>query len=271
MTESEWSSGADPLEMLRFLGDRSSCRKRQLFALACYEHAIGLQDEWGRRGLEALQQAPEDEEWLGEEMPYDEPWSDVDNALVSRFWQRGVEEGVICRDEDVWSAMAMGTEANLTDWSDEGAVIAGATMLVTSEAVNDGYVRALYGIHPFLRASEVAARLAANARAAGPESLRVLEARLRLFADFLRDVFGDPFRQDGSVDRGWLTPTVQSIARSAYDERLAEGSLDNGLLGVLADALEDAGCRDRAYLDHLRWPGPHIRSCHILDRLLGKS
>ena len=42
-------------------------------------------------------------------------------------------------------------------------------------------------------------------------------------------------------------------------------------LPVLADALEDAGCTDRAVLDHLRGPGPHVRGCWVLDLLLGKQ
>jgi hypothetical protein len=36
-------------------------------------------------------------------------------------------------------------------------------------------------------------------------------------------------------------------------------------MGVLADALEEAGCTDADLLGHLRGPGPHFRSCWALD------
>lgn len=40
----------------------------------------------------------------------------------------------------------------------------------------------------------------------------------------------------------WLTPTVLSLARAAYEERQDNGTLDPVRLAVLADALEEAGC-----------------------------
>jgi hypothetical protein len=40
---------------------------------------------------------------------------------------------------------------------------------------------------------------------------------------------------------------------------------------VLADALEEAGCTDPALLRHLRPGGGHVRGCHVLDALLGKT
>jgi len=42
-------------------------------------------------------------------------------------------------------------------------------------------------------------------------------------------------------------------------------------VGILADALEDAGCADDVLLSHLRGPGPHVRGCWVLDLLLGKQ
>jgi hypothetical protein len=141
----------------------------------------------------------------------------------------------------------------------------------------------------------------------------------------LRDIAGNPFRpltlcglERRPFDNQWahvdanggfwleaecpacrplLTPTVIAIARRAYDER------DFAALGVLADALEEAGCQEEAVLHHLRgwapcpvclcadpppepgewctycgterwesWEfrnGPHARGCWALDLLLG--
>src|SRR5262249_20210872 len=80
-------------------------------------------------------------------------------------------------------------------------------------------------------------------------------------ADLLREVVGNPCRTV-AVEPGWLTGAggvVPRLARAIYDEGpRPDGTLDPARLGVLADALEDAGCSDRALLDHLRSPGLHV-------------
>ena len=94
------------------------------------------------------------------------------------------------------------------------------------------------------------------------------------YAQLLRDVVGNPFRPV-VLSPAWLTWSdgiVVRLARSAYDERkLPEGTLDNGRLAILADALEEAGCSDADILGHLRGPGPHVRGCWPVDLCLGKS
>jgi hypothetical protein len=70
----------------------------------------------------------------------------------------------------------------------------------------------------------------------------------------------------------WNGGVVEHLARAAYEERaLASGELDRQRLGILADALEDAGCTDADTLNHLRSPGPHVRGCWVVDLLLGKG
>jgi hypothetical protein len=84
----------------------------------------------------------------------------------------------------------------------------------------------------------------------------------------LRCIVGNPFRPS-SVDPAIATPTVISLARAAYDERLLPGGeLEGGRLAVLSDALEEAGCYDADILDHLRGPGLHTRGCWVVDLLL---
>jgi hypothetical protein len=81
-------------------------------------------------------------------------------------------------------------------------------------------------------------------------------------------VFGNPFRP-ASFDSACRTPTVVSLARAAYDERLLPGGeLDPHRLAVLADALEEAGASDEV-VAHLRSPGPHVRGCWAVDLCLG--
>jgi hypothetical protein len=92
----------------------------------------------------------------------------------------------------------------------------------------------------------------------------------------LRDFFGNPFRPPPAIDGSllsWHGGTVAKLAESIYAERnLPDGTLDNGRLAVLADALEEAGLDNSDVLHHLREQGrEHYRGCWVLDHLLGKS
>ena len=131
-------------------------------------------------------------------------------------------------------------------------------------------------------------------------------------AHILRDLVGNSWRPvkvrafGGLLRIDWLTPTVLSLARAAYDERQEDGTLDPFRLLLVADALEEAGCTEEALLQHLRgeercwlccgetvqvvrdagafWGcsscngagwiplrGPHYRGCWAVDLLLGKE
>jgi hypothetical protein len=93
-------------------------------------------------------------------------------------------------------------------------------------------------------------------------------------AALIRCIFGDPFRPapDPTAWSGWRNGTVERLARAAYGERqLPGGTLEANRLAVLADALEEAGCIDAEALAHCRAPGPHVRGCWVVDRLLGKT
>lgn len=83
-------------------------------------------------------------------------------------------------------------------------------------------------------------------------------------AGYLRCIVGNPFRSPQPSDPSWLTAWVVAIASRVYDER------DFGVMPVLADALEEAGCDNERLLSHLRGLGPHCRGCHVLDWLLDR-
>ncbi len=86
----------------------------------------------------------------------------------------------------------------------------------------------------------------------------------------LREALGNPFRPL-SLSPEHRTPTVVSLARTAYDERcLPSGSLDLHRLAVLADVLEETGATGDL-VSHLRSPGPHVRGCFAVDLCLGLS
>jgi hypothetical protein len=87
----------------------------------------------------------------------------------------------------------------------------------------------------------------------------------------VREIFGNPFRPV-AFNPAWRTSTVMSLAQSVYEERqLPSGLFDNQRLGVLADALEEAGCDNADILGHLRGGEEHVRGCHVIDLILGKE
>jgi hypothetical protein len=90
----------------------------------------------------------------------------------------------------------------------------------------------------------------------------------------VRDIFGNPFRPQAPLHpsvRAWNGGIVNLLAKAIYEERsLPTGTLDVQRLGVLADALEDAGSADAELLTHLRSQGTHVRGCWALDAILAR-
>lgn len=100
------------------------------------------------------------------------------------------------------------------------------------------------------------------------EAARKLRKELRLWQRRLvREFFGNPFRPV-ALDPAWLAWNDHAVTRLA--ERIYEDR-DFDRLPLLADALEEAGCGERALLQHLRGSGPHCRGCWALDAVLGKN
>jgi hypothetical protein len=79
----------------------------------------------------------------------------------------------------------------------------------------------------------------------------------------LRDIF-TPFWSQ-SINPEWLTSTVLALANGIYVEKAFDR------MPILADALQDAGCDNEDVLNHCRVPGPHVRGCWVVDRLLSKK
>jgi hypothetical protein len=104
---------------------------------------------------------------------------------------------------------------------------------------------------------------AASAIPEGPDR----QAEIAAQADLLREIFGPlPFRPvtiDASV-LAWNDRTVVRLAQGIDDERAFHR------MGVLADALLDAGCDNEDVLSHCRQQGGHVRGCFVLDLLLNK-
>ncbi len=67
------------------------------------------------------------------------------------------------------------------------------------------------------------------------------------------------------LEPSWLTADNGRVIQVA---RAIQADRDFAALPVLADALEEAGCRDEALLAHCRRPGQHGRNCWAIDWLL---
>jgi hypothetical protein len=81
----------------------------------------------------------------------------------------------------------------------------------------------------------------------------------------LRCIFGPLLFRPVTLNPAWQTATVLSLAQSIYDQRQFEN------MSILADALEDAGCKNAEILTHCRQPEEHVRGCWVVDLILGKK
>jgi hypothetical protein len=243
-TEAEWLAGTDPQPLLGCLYGRASDRTYRLFAAACGRRIWGLVPS--RRARRAVE--------------------------VSERHADGQ-----ARDEDLRAAY--GPAAWLEDtvvppWAVAVAAEAAAANAAYPEAADAALRAALWAV-------DAVAGAAADAVAdppCGPGAGRdgdpwfltfqaaqaaEKEAQCRV----LRCLVGNPFRPV-RVRRSWLAwhdGTVGKLARSIDEGNRFEA------LGVLADALEEAGCAEPALLGHCREPGPHHRGCWVVDLLLGRK
>ena len=86
-------------------------------------------------------------------------------------------------------------------------------------------------------------------------------------AHSLRCLFGNPFRPV-ALHPLWVARSdsrASKLAADIYSDRAF------GLMPMLADVLEDAGCTDADILAHCRGPGPHVLGCWVVDLLTGRE
>jgi hypothetical protein len=272
VTEAEWLNGVDPIAMLGHLSENKSVRKRQLFCVACWKPARRLFEEEGIEDNLALLERFAENDWADEhswqidEVSYaaiEDAFREVEDALTNRFWDRG-EGG----EEELWNALHEGTEAALTSWDANsfhaGAVLTTMTVALSTEAETP---LTLFGLGETPAAADVAARAAANAAARGTKALSQWRKRQQLHADLVREVFGNPFRSLRVARKclAWNGGVVRQLAQGIYEKRAFYR------MPILADALEEAGCKEANILDHCRSSVKHVRGCWIVDLLLEKG
>lgn len=235
MTEAEWLACTDPATMLEYLRGKASERKLRLFACGCVRRAWHLLTDNGRQAIETAE-------------AYADGMIDTKTLKAASYAAHKPIDEEIEAANISWHGVSFSPPLSAADAAFEA-----------SNSMDSDITRHLVPLH--------AARAAQDALgSAGVEC--VAQAVL------LRDLLGNPFRlvTIPPAILAWHDSAVVRLAQAAYDERhLPAGTLDNGRLAVLADALEEAGCTDADILDHLRGPGPHVRGCWPVDLCLGKS
>jgi hypothetical protein len=233
MTEHEWLTATDPLVMLRYVENKVSPRKRRLFACHCCRLVWNDLSEICRAAVETAEKFADD---LRNRV-----------ALATAWQQANIQAMKLYAPPSSNRAYYASALAEIAADNDRASLARDAYSFLLELMEPHRLVR---------RQSRTAARV--------------------------RDVVGNPFSValdlhhlplfSAGFTSLWLSSTVTSLAQAIYDDRqLPSGLFDNQRMGVLADALEEAGCDNADILGHLRGGGEHVRGCWAIDLLLGKE
>lgn len=247
MTEAEWLTSDDPYRMMYFVlrqkgmqRRKDGRRKLRLFAsFSCRQLWHAMTDERSRRAVEVAERFADDRACLEEAERVREEALQAHSSIHDQYYA----------DTDGFAA-----RGRLRGWlgTDERVAAQSAGFLLSQRPMEFAYVELYSEYNEY-----------------DPE-YPIFHLRRVAQAQVLRCIFGELFRPV-AICPVWWTATSLALAHTAYDERIVpSGLLDRDRLGVLSDALEDAGCEETTLLDHLRGTGPHARGCWALDLLIGK-
>jgi hypothetical protein len=246
LTEAEWNRCTSPEDMLQFVRatGKASDRKLRLFAVACCRRVWDLiRPEACRQGLETAERFAEG---LAGPQQLGAAYAAADEA----FFYLRMDTAY---SEDAAYAAAQAAARPL-------AVDEVCRAVATATAYSAGSARSRVAGVPGEAAAYEQAEAAADA----------------MLARLLRCMFGPlAFRPVALAPAllAWHDGTLGRLAQAAYEYRnVPQGTLDNGRLAVLADALEEAGLDNQEVLRHLREQGKeHYRGCWCVDLVLNKG
>jgi hypothetical protein len=238
MTEAEWLAGDDPRPMLEFLRVRRGAtrraagrRKFRLVACAC------LRDVWHLLERPGSREAVEIAERF------------CDGLESAEGLERGAE-----------LARAALAHYRGGDWGPCGQAAEAANHVCRT--AYDG------GTHPSVVHAAVSTACAWALDRTGQDNAldnHEQHAKMRERAEWVREVFGNPFRPVAFRPE-WRTDTAVALALQMNQSR------DFSAMPILADALQDAGCDADDVLNHCRGSDlRHLRGCWVADEVLGKG
>jgi hypothetical protein len=250
MTEADWLTG-DGEELLNWAWHDANKRKLRLLLCACCR--ARLEQEPDGRLLRCVEVAervaeghPGAEELWAAEFAVDQAIQEA-NADLSRARDAYESDGRDCP----YFAEEAGWEAHVNPRNEEDFGYRMLEEQVRAERRTNIALAVKRALHiPY-------------AHAAIPAAVGLSGLPGPVLRGIIHELFGNPFRPV-RADPSWLTwqrGTIPSLARAIAEERAFER------LPILADALEDAGCAERALLEHLRRAGGHLSGCWALGLL----
>jgi hypothetical protein len=240
-TEQAWLNSRTPANLLSTLNLKGAClmRQRRLFAVACCRR--WLQDMLDPESRNAVEVAERHAVGV----------ADMKELVAS--YSEELRAAYLAAQEVAGRRHAPALLA--AKESDRGRVVSAWRLAHAAQFV-------CHGLVPEDAANDILIRLVEL----GDQELLDQEKQAQCI--LIRDIFGNPFRPQPSIDSSrlsWNGGTVGKLAQAIYDDRAFDR------LPILADALEEAGCTDADILNHCRQPGEHVRGCWVVDLLLGKS
>jgi len=236
MTEAIWRQGTDPRVLLDQVRSRVSPRKLRWFACACVRAVWPwLQDPRSRRAIEVAERFADGQASS----------SELASAELEAF------EFACLAD--------LRTTVSDPQWAATRAAARAANLDAYSAASGAAFIAALCSAPWQFSSSGTVAHH-------GNEEAKHLVRKKQ--CEMLRDIAGNPFHPLPTLDPVLLRWDNELIHRWA-DAIYAEDRFED--LPLLGDALEEAGCRDDAILDHCRQSSPHVRGCWVVDLILNRS
>jgi hypothetical protein len=251
MDETAWLNATDPQVMVEHLCRsrkasrlKSGRRKLRLFACACCRDLWSLLTQGQSQRAIVVSEQYADRQTSKDELAKAQSAAEAARVLLG------------------WALTRVGGQgppATLAAWIASGA----AVDVVASRSIKVVVMQVL---------SQTGLAVLAAAGEEGAVSPAVLAAFHELHrrqCGLLRDIF-NPFRAKRTLAEGvltWNDGCVVKLATSIYDER----DFSPERMGVLADALEEAGVADEEVLGHLRSAGPHCRGCWVVDLLTDRE
>ena len=255
MIDAEWQASEDPRPMFGVVKDLATERKMRLFVLTCcrsIECYVMKHDKWYHRAVTALENRIEGT--VTEEDLQKALW-DASGELYGETRHPGDTLGHV-----VYHASGVFALFHRGEW--EGLATAASKVPAYDALKRSGNpdlarIVALWTSKEH-RFSETQWLRDAEEVESLPEFLSAFGIEQAHQANFLRDIFGNPFRPVSFSPR-WRTDISLALAHQMYKSRNFDA------MPILADALQDAGCDSDDILAHCRGPGPHVRGCWVVD------